>query len=89
MNKEDLRSLLNKPYQFENWKNVIDFVFPNVSYLQQPRTIPTDNEKVESFRQVGSLRVNDGKNLAIFEVHVKPNVNIARNRVELRNLVAG
>jgi len=89
MNKEDLRSLLNKPYQFENWKNVIDFVFPNVSYLQQPLTIQTDNEKVESFRQVGSLRLNDGKNLAIFEVHVKPNVNIARNRVELRNLVAG
>lgn len=89
MNKEDLRTLLNKPYQFENWKNVIDFVFPNVSYLQQPLTIQTDNEKVESFRQVGSLRLNDGKNLAIFEVHVKSNVNIARNRVELRNLVAG
>ena len=88
MNKEDLRSLLNQPYQFENWKNVVDFIFPNVSYLQQPRTIPPDDDLVESFRQVGSVRLNDGKNLALFEVHVKSNVNIARNRVALRNLVA-
>ena len=88
MNKEELRSLLNQPYQFENWKHVVDFVFPNVSYLQQPLTIPTDEDLVESFRQVGSVRLNDGKNLALFEVHVKPNVNIARNRVALRNLVA-
>lgn len=88
MNKEELRSILNQPYQFENWKRVIDFTFPNVAYLQVPLEIPTGDDLVESFRQVGTVRLNDGKNLAMFEVHVKPNVNIARNRVALRNLVA-
>ncbi|WP_372947822.1 Eco57I restriction-modification methylase domain-containing protein [Mariniphaga sp.] len=38
---------------------------------------------------MGTVRLKDGKNLAMFEVHVKPNVNIARNRVALRKLVAG
>ena len=88
MTKEELRNLLNQPYRFENWKNVVDFVFPNVSYTRQPYTIPQDADMVESFSQVGTVRLNDGKNLALFEVHVKPNVNIARNRVALRNLVA-
>jgi len=89
MNKDNLRELLAQSYTFENWKKVVDFVFPNVSYLQRPLTIPSDSDSVESFRQVGSVQLNDGKNLALFEVHVKPNVNIARNRVALRNLVSG
>lgn len=88
MNKEELRHILQQPYRPENWKQVVEFVFPNVSYLQRPQEIPFSNEKVESFRQMGSVRLNDGKNLAMFEVRVAPNVNIPRNRVELRNLVA-
>jgi len=88
MNKEELRTLLNQPYQFENWKKVIDFTFPNVSYLQVPLEIPASDDLVESFKQVGTVRLSDGKNLAMFEVHTRPNVNLARNRVALRNLVA-
>ena len=88
MNKEELRHILQQPYQQENWKKVVDFVFPNVSYLKSPQPIPFSNEKVESFKQLGTVRLKDGKNLAMFEVKVSPNVNIPRNRVELRNLVA-
>ena len=87
MNKEELRHILQQPYQPENWKKVIDFVFPNVSYLKSPQPIPFSNEKVESFKQLGTVRLNDGKNLAMFEVKVVANVNIPTNRVELRSLV--
>ncbi|MBN1185652.1 MAG: Eco57I restriction-modification methylase domain-containing protein [Bacteroidales bacterium] len=90
MNKDELRDLLKQPYRLENWKMVVDEVFPNVSYLQNPLDIDISHktDKVESFKQLGTVRLNDGKNLAMFEVHVAPNVNISRNRVELRNLVA-
>lgn len=87
MNKEDLRELLHQEYNPDNWKKVTQYVFPNVSYLQRPQDIPFNNDKVESFKQIGSVKLNDGKNLAMFEVKVSPNVNIANNRVELRNLV--
>lgn len=87
MNKEDLRELLHQEYNPDNWKKVTQYVFPNVSYLQRPQDIPFTNEKVESFKQVGNVKLNDGKNLAMFEVKVSPNVNIANNRVELRKLV--
>lgn len=88
MEPEELRQLLNQPYTSENWKRVVEYVFPNVSLLSKPQDIPFDNAKVESFKQTGNVRMHDGKNLAMFEVHVAENVNIARNRVELRNLVA-
>ncbi len=88
MEKEDLRKILNQPYRTENWKRIADFVFPNVSYLQTPQNIPFQSEKVEAFKQIGNVRLNDGKNLAMFEVRVSPNVNLIRNRVELRNIVA-
>ncbi|RCW36784.1 Eco57I restriction-modification methylase domain-containing protein [Marinilabilia salmonicolor] len=88
MQKEELRSLLNTEYSKKNWEKIIEFVFPNVSLLQNPQEIPHDNEKIDSFKNLGDIRLNDGKYLKLFEVHVAENVNILRNKVELRNLVA-
>lgn len=88
MVKDELRKLLNQPYKSENWKKITEFVFPNVSYLQKPQEIPFESDKVESFKQIGNVKLSDGKNLAMFEVHVAENVNLAGNRVELRKLVA-
>ena len=91
MVKDELRKLLNQPYKSENWKKITEFVFPNVSYLQKPQDIPIDNEFqgiAESFKQLGFVKLNDGKNLALFEVHVTDKVNLSSNRVQLRKLVA-
>lgn len=87
MKKDELRELLHQEYKTENWKKVTEFVFPNVQYLQRPQAIPFSNDKVESFKQIGNVKLTDGKNLAMFEVKVAKNVNLARNRVELRKLV--
>ena len=88
MDKKELQNKLNKPYSSENWKEVVQFVFPNVSLLNPPSIIPIDNDKVETFKQIGNVRLQDGKNLALFELKLKSNVNIIRNRVELNNLVS-
>lgn len=87
MNKEQLQELLHEEYKTENWKKIAEFVFPNVQFLQKPFDIPSNNDKVKAFRQLGNVKLNDGKNLAMFEVTVAENVNIAHNRVALRNLV--
>lgn len=90
MNKIELRELLHQEYKSENWKKITEFVFPNVSYLQKPQDIPIKNYDgiVESFKQLGNVKLNDGKNLAMFEVRVSESVNIPYNRVKLRSLVA-
>jgi hypothetical protein len=88
MDKKELQKRLNKTYTTENWKEVVQFVFPNVSILNPPSIIPVDNDKIETFKQIGNVRLQDGKNLALFELKLKANVNIIRNRVELNNLVS-
>lgn len=88
MTQQELQRLLNQPYSTENWTKVVQEVFPNVQMLNPVLTIPVDNSKIESFRQLGNVRLQDGKSLALFEIRLKNNVNILRNRVELNNLVS-
>lgn len=88
MDKKDLQKKLNKPYSTENWQEVVQFVFPNVQILNPPIVIPIDNDKVELFRQLGNVQLHDSKTLALFELKLKENVNIIRNRVELNNIVS-
>ena len=88
MDKKSLQKKLNQPYSTENWREVVQFVFPNVQILNPPMVIPIDNDKVEQFRQLGNVQLHDGKTLALFELKLKENVNIIRNRVELNNIVS-
>jgi hypothetical protein len=88
MDKKELQKRLSKPYTTDNWKEVVQFVFPNVQLLNPPMVIPIDNDKVETFKQIGNVQLHDGKTLALFELKLKEKVNILRNRVELNNLVS-
>ena len=88
MEKKDLQKLLSQPYKQANWKQIVQFVFPNVSILSSPKEFPINNEKIKKFLQIGSVRLNDGKNLALFELLLADTVNIQRNRVELNNEIS-
>ena len=88
MDKIQLKQKLTEHYNPENWKEILQYIFPNVSLFQIPQDIPVANDKVKSFRQLGNVRLNDGKTLAIFDVQLDDDTNISRNRVELRNLTA-
>ncbi|MBT4783937.1 MAG: N-6 DNA methylase [Candidatus Marinimicrobia bacterium] len=86
MNKALLKQKLSQHYNTDNWKEILEYIFPNVALFQIPQDILVTNEKVKTFRQLGNVRLNDGKTLAVFDIQLKDNVDIARNRVELRNL---
>jgi hypothetical protein len=88
MNRQQLKQKLTERYSPENWKEILQYIFPNVALFQIPKDIPVTNDKVESFRQLGNVRLNDGKSLAIFDVQLNQETDIKRNRVELRNLTA-
>jgi hypothetical protein len=88
MNRQQLKEKLAERYSPENWKEILQYIFPNVALFQIPKDIPITNDKVESFRQLGNVRLNDGKSLSIFDVQLNQETDIKRNRVELRNLTA-
>ena len=83
-----IQDLLSLPYNTENWLKIAQEVFPGVTPIAVPKQEAHQSDKIESFRQIGNVRLNDSKNLAMFEVKVSPNVNIPRNKVELRKLLA-
>ena len=88
MDKRELQKLLSQPYRQENWKEIVQFVFPNVSILSTPKEFPINNNKIKKFCQIGNVRLKDGKNLALFELILGDSVNLLRNRVELNNEIS-
>jgi hypothetical protein len=85
-------SFLEQPYDSDQWKNLILLLFPdNADLFAQKVTIQSDAERIESFYQYGTIRLNDSSNtqLALFEIRLKPGTTkLHINRVALRQIVA-
>jgi len=91
MDKKDLQKKLSQTYSTENWQEIVKFVFPNVSLREKPAVLDVEarfQDIVESFKQLGDVRLHDGKTLALLELKVKENVNLIRNRVRLNEVVS-
>ena len=77
--------LLNQAYEQEKYLN---FLADKFNFSKSLQAIIIENNEVESFEQLGFISTADNKQLPIFEIYIKPNTKLARNRVQLRNLVA-
>jgi adenine-specific DNA-methyltransferase len=87
MDKDQLRAALNKTYGRDRWRSIVRQVFSHVA-LYEPQEIPCRHDAVKGFLQIGDVRLEDGKNLALFEIKLSEKIQLLRNRVTLRNIVA-
>ncbi len=78
-------NFLNQAYDRGNY---LDFLADKFNFAKHLVPIVIDNNDVESLQQLGTVTSQDGKSLPVFEIHIKPNTQLSRNRVQLRNLVA-
>ena len=89
MNRDTLRQSLRQPYNRENWTGLVRSVFgEHVRLNTEAQALPTEDESIKSIAQIGDVTLDDGRNLAVIEVEVADNINLLRNRVNLRNRVA-
>lgn len=90
MNRDTLRQSLRKPYDRANWTTLVRFVFgEHVRLNAEAQKLPTvGDESIKSIAQIGDVTLDDGRNLALIEVEVADNINLLRNRVNLRNRIA-
>ncbi|WP_111709122.1 Eco57I restriction-modification methylase domain-containing protein [Lutibacter citreus] len=88
MDQKELQKLLNQPYKQENWKEIVQFVFPNVSIFSSQIDIPHNDIRIKRFCQLGNVRLSDGKNLALFELMLNEGINLKKNRVSLNKIVS-
>ena len=68
MEKLEIKKLLNKKYDRENWKNLSKEIFDKVEFFKDPLKIDNQNEKVLEFYQIGNIKLKDDKKIALFEI---------------------
>lgn len=92
MTKEELHIILRSAYLQSSWKEIINVIFPSRDFFSSEQDVPfttqVQREKAERITRFGNIVLDDGNELALYEVELKANeVNISRNRVGLRNLL--
>ncbi len=91
MEKKELQDILKSKYSVENWKIVLKNIFGAKTlfenpYLRESLKFPNSEIADEAF-ELGKFSTQDGREIGVFEVKVKSNVILERNRVGLRNLL--
>lgn len=88
MNRESLQSILQQPYQRARWLETLRTVLPATDVFASPQAVQKTNDHTDSIFQLGRVRLHGGRQLAVIEAVVAEGVDLPRNRVGLRNLVA-
>ena len=92
MNPAILQTQLQLPYRAESWRSLLRELFTNIDLFAQPIEWPltTHSETALATKliQFGRVMLADGKLIGLFEVEVASGVDLARNRVGLRKLIA-
>jgi len=82
-------NILAAPYRREQWIEVLKKVFGVKSINQNPLAVTnlSANKLADGAWELGNLTTADDRLIGIFEIKVKPNVWIERNRLGLRELL--
>jgi hypothetical protein len=87
MKESELKNKLSRDFNFyEIWKPLFSMLFSKVQYFSSPSNPFAENLKVISGKQTGVVKLDDGKQIAIFEVEVDDTIRIDKNRQGLREI---
>jgi len=78
---------LKQPYSRKNWQTWLSDIFGSLEVEAQAENVEIDHDNIKSVQRFATVKLADGKNLAVLDIETRANVKIARNRVGLRNLV--
>ncbi len=81
-----MNHLFDQAYDQENYLEFLDDKF---NFSKDLTETIFDAKNVEQFKRLGFITTADDKKLPVFEIYIKPErTKLARNRVQLRNMVA-
>src|SRR5438309_1248492 len=91
-----LKTQLQQPYRAASWQAILPQMVPEIEFFAQPIDFPLttarEREIATTRRQLGVATVADengaAKKIAVYEIDVAANVDLPRNRVSLRELIA-
>ena len=86
----EIRQILEAPYNRQVWKSFIQTQFTNNNLLANDAPLDLGNSELHTeCIALGNYEVDEYTKIGIFEVKLKNNVKLSRNRVGLRNLIKG
>jgi hypothetical protein len=88
MKEKELKHRLQQTFDFSIWKEILPLFFKKIDYFSHPENVFPNDEKVIDGKQIGTVKLDDGKQLAIFTVEVADSISIVRNRQGLREIAA-
>lgn len=88
MKEKDLKHKLQQNFNIDIWKEILSLLFKKIDYFTYPENIFLNDDKIIDGKQIGTIKLDDSKQLAIFTVEVADNICIVRNRQGLREIAA-
>ena len=88
MDKKTLDSILKNAYNLPLWRQVLTDVFGarNLNQKPQPIVLPS-NDLAENAFELGFFNTTDDRIIGLYQIDLKENVKIERNKVGLRELL--
>lgn len=84
----DYRSIIESKYNRESWLALLHDIFrKGASFMANPIPVDSHSDLVSGSLQLGTITLNDGNKIAIYEVRLSERVDIVANRVGIRNLL--
>lgn len=92
MTKQELQDIFESPFDWDNWRKVMDFVFPEFKYAlhQEEKPLNTTLRKkyAQYIKQHGNTQLTDGETLVLYEVSLTDQVRLDRNVKSVRKLIS-
>jgi hypothetical protein len=88
MTPAELQARLAQSYDRARWLDTLGKTLPRTEIFAAPQPVPAETTRAESIVQLGKVHLAGQRNLALLEVTVGDRVDLLRNRVGLRQLVA-
>ena len=88
MTRADIQLQLQLPYDRDRWLKLLKALLPGTEVFGVAQALTQTDFKATSAAQIARIPLADGRIVAVLEVQVAGQVDLQRNRVGLRNLVA-
>jgi type I restriction-modification system DNA methylase subunit len=88
MTAAELQQRFQKQYVTADWLDTLRQILPRTEIFAKPQKVIIENARAESILQLGKIPLAGDRNLAVLEATVDDRIDLFRNRVGLRNLVA-
>ncbi len=92
MEKKELQQIFTQSFQLDNWKKVVRSYFGNVDFYKTSIDIFDENIEYHkllatSIKEFGTMNLADNRTLKFYDITLKEDKHILRNRVGLRKLI--